>query len=339
MQGDEFPANIVLGNSGERGHKEPGLLVTPALSLSCCALLPDEPAGQEAAAYQHSARAQREQRRRAATARRRQCLLLLLLRSGSRGWSRGRSRSGRGRRSRGRSRSGRGRRSRSSLRRRGRRSLTRGLGHNTTGLRLYNLIRTISLGLRSSGRSRLGLGVGHHSWLVLGESGRSGQQGHRHHHRQHHQPFQVPYLLLLETRKLVPPAGGPLCTKTRLPQELVARLLPQPRLAASGCRLVDLLVTGGRAGGAHRDGRANLLELELVGCGTILEDVGHVLGVTSVANPLDAYALGGVVALLGGCERLIELAALTFLLGLLGDLGYGRDGRQGQHRQKRRQHH
>src|SRR5215207_479893 len=110
-------------------------------------------------------------------------------------------------------------------------------------------------------------------------------------------------------------------------------------LAASGCRLVDLLVTGSRVRGAHGDGGANLLELKLVGGGTILENVGHVLGVTGVADTLDAYALGGVVALLGGCERLIELAALAFLLGLLGDLGYGRDGRQGQHRQQRRQQH
>src|SRR5215208_1272745 len=195
---------------GERGHKKPGLLVTPALSLSCCALLPDEPAGQESAAYQHSARAQREQRRRAATARRRQCLLLLLLWSGSRGWSRGWSRSGRRRRSR------------SSLRRRGRRSLTRGLGHNTTGLRLYNLIRTIGLSLRSSGRSRLGLCVGHHSWLILGQGGRGGQQGHPHHRRQHHQLLQ-PNLSPL-ARKFVSLGGGPSVKKVRLQKERFALL-------------------------------------------------------------------------------------------------------------------
>src|SRR5215207_9598330 len=58
-------------------------------------------------------------------------------------------------------------------------------------------------------------------------------------------------------------------------------------LAASGCRLVDLLVTGGRARGAHVDVRADLLELKLVGGGAVLEYVGHGLGVTGVANALD----------------------------------------------------
>src|SRR5215207_11387006 len=106
-------------------------------------------------------------------------------------------------------------------------------------------------------------------------------------------------------------------------------------LAAGGRRLVDLLVTGGRARGAHVDVRADLLELKLVGGGAVLEYVGHGLGVTGVANALDAYALVGVVALAGDGERLIELAALAFLLGLLADLGYGRDGRQSQHSQKR----
>src|SRR5215208_4159264 len=145
----------------ERGHKKPGLLVTPALSLSCCALLPNEPAGQEAAAYQQSARAQREQRRRAATARRRQCLLLLH-RSGSRGWSG--SRGG----------------SRGSIRRRGRRrgsglgriGLTRGLGHISSGLRLYNPVLTLGLGLRPSGTGNVRLGVGNDRRLVLGQGGR-----------------------------------------------------------------------------------------------------------------------------------------------------------------------
>src|SRR5829696_8786184 len=135
--------------------------------------------------------------------------------------------------------------------------------------------------------------------------------------------------------------GRPAVPRPRPPPAL----LPSPAqaakasLAASGRRLVDLIRALGRVGGAHRDGRADLLELEFVGGGTVLKDVSHVLGITGVPNTLDAYALGGVVALLGGCERLIELAALTFLLGLLGYLGYGRDGRQGQHRQERRQQH
>src|SRR5215208_566269 len=323
---------------GERGHKKPGLLVTPALSLSCCALLPNEPAGQEAAAYQQSARAQREQRRRAATARRRQCLLLLLLWSGSRGRSRGRSRSGRGRRSRGRSRSGRGRRSRSSLRLRGRRSLTRGLGHNTTGLRLYNLIRTIGLSLRSSGRSRLGLGVGHHSWLVLGQGGRGGQQGHPHHRHQHHQLLQ-PNLSPL-ARKFVSLGGGPSVKKVRLQKsDSLYSTSATVLLACSRRGLVDLTRALGRVGGAHGDGRADLLELKVIRGGAVLENVGQVLGVAGVANTLDAHALGGVVTAAGDREVLVELSALAFLLFLLADLRYDRNGGQGEHRQKRRQQH
>src|SRR5215208_2075289 len=194
----------------ERGHKKPGLLVTPALSLSCCALLPNEPAGQEAAAYQQSARAQREQRRRAATARRRQCLLLLH-RSGSRGWSG--SRGG----------------SRGSLRRRGRRrgsglgwlGLTRGLGHNTTGLRLYNPVLTLGLSLGTASRSRLGLGVGNDGRLVLSQGGRGGQQRHRQHRRQHHQLLQLIYPLSLESSFLL--GGGP-SRRARLQKERLALL-------------------------------------------------------------------------------------------------------------------
>src|SRR5215208_1408972 len=145
----------------ERGHKKPGLLVTPALSLSCCALLPDEPAGQEAAAYQQSARAQREQRRSAATTRRRQCLLLLLLRSRSRGWSRGSL----WRRGRGSLR----RRSRSGLRWRGRGGLARSLGHNAACLRLYNAVLALCLSGGTASLGLLGLGVGHNRRIVLGE--------------------------------------------------------------------------------------------------------------------------------------------------------------------------
>src|SRR5215208_3427550 len=319
---------------GERGHKKPGLLVTPALSLSCCALLPDEPAGQEAAAYQHSARAQREQRRRAATARRRQCLLLPLLRSGGRGWGGSRG----GLRGWGRSRSGRGRRSRSSLRRRGRRSLTRGLGHNTTGLRLYNLIRTIGLSLRSSGRSRLGLGVGHHSWLILGQGGRGGQQGHPHHRHQHHQLLQ-PNLSPL-ARKFVSLGGGPSVKKVRLQKsDSLYSTSATVLLAASGRRLVDLTRALGRVGGAHGNGGADLLELKVIRGGAVLENVGQVLGVAGVANTLDAHALGGVVTAAGDREVLVELSALAFLLFLLADLRYDRNGGQGEHRQKRRQQH
>src|SRR5829696_2467487 len=329
MQGDEFPANIVLGNSGERGHKKPGLLVTPALSLSYCALLPDEPAGQEAAAYQHRARAQREQRRRAATARRRQCLLLLL-RSGSRGWGGSRGWSG-----------GRG-----SLRRRGRRrgsglgrlGLTRGLGNNSSGLRLYNPILTLGLSLRPSGTRNLGLGVGNDGRLVLGQGGRGGQQSHRHHHsRQQHQLPQS-NLPPLAREPVLMPEADPL-RRIRLQKSCHSSTTLPLRLAGSRRGLVDLLVARRGRLRAYRDRRADLLELELVRGGTVLEDVGQVLGVAGVANTLYARTLGRVVTSARDLEGLIKLAALAFLLGLLAYLGYGRDGGQGQHRQQRRQHH
>src|SRR5215208_7657558 len=239
----------------ERGHKKPGLLVTPALSLSYCALLPDEPAGQEATAYQQSARTQREQRRRAATARRRQCLLLLLW-SGSRGWGGSRGWSG-----------GRG-----SLRRRGRRrgsglgrlGLTRSLGHYSSGLRLYNPVLTLGLGLRPSGTRNLGLGVSHDRRLVLRQGGRGGQQGHRHHHRRQHHQLPQSNLPPLARELVLMPEADPL-RRIRLQKSCHSSTTLPLRLAGSRRGLVDLLVTGGRAGGAHGDGGANLLELKLVG--------------------------------------------------------------------------
>src|SRR3712207_9573040 len=117
------------------------------------------------------------------------------------------------------------------------------------------------------------------------------------------------------------------------------RSLTTPSLTLGSCRggLVDLLVTGSRVRRAHRDVGADLLELKVVSLGAVLDEVDHVLGVTGVAGTLDAHTLGGVIALLGSLEGLIELAALTFLLLLLADLGYGRDRGHGQHRQKRRQ--
>src|SRR5215217_3347417 len=111
------------------------------------------------------------------------------------------------------------------------------------------------------------------------------------------------------------------------------------RLASSRRGLVDLLVTGGLVRGADRDGGADLFELKLVGGGAILENVGHVLGVAGVANPLDARTLGRVITTARDLERLIELAALAFLLFLLRNLRDDRNGGQGEHRQKRRQQH
>src|SRR5215212_7716342 len=52
------------------------------------------------------------------------------------------------------------------LSRRGRSA--RGLGHNTTGLRLYNPVLTLGLGLRATSLGLLGLGVGNDGRLVLG---------------------------------------------------------------------------------------------------------------------------------------------------------------------------
>src|SRR5829696_3576699 len=90
-------------------------------SFECLPLLPEEPAGHEAPGHQQSARAKREQRGSAGTTG----LRKLGLRSRGRGRSRGRSSL------RGRSGSGLGRL-----------GLTRGLGHNTAGLGLYNPVLT-----------------------------------------------------------------------------------------------------------------------------------------------------------------------------------------------------
>src|SRR5215211_2034279 len=140
-------------------------------SFECLPLLPEEPAGHEAPGHQQSARAKREQRGSAGTTG----LRKLGLGSRGRGRSRGRRRSSL--RQRRRSGSGRGRRGRSA----------RGLGHNTTGLGLYNPILTLGLGLRATSLGLLGLGVGNDGRLVLGQGGRGGQQGHRYHRRQHHE--------------------------------------------------------------------------------------------------------------------------------------------------------
>src|SRR5215212_3792984 len=131
------------------------------------------------------------------------------------------------------------------------------------------------------------------------------------------------------------------CKRVRLLPEAIAPLRPRSYLAGAGgrCGLVDLLVARSSVRGAHGNGRADLLELKLISGGAVLEDVGHVLSVASVANTLDIGALGGVVALLGGREVLAKLGALAFLLLLLANLGYGRDGSHRQHRQKRRQQH
>src|SRR5918998_1051949 len=110
-------------------------------------------------------------------------------------------------------------------------------------------------------------------------------------------------------------------------------------LAGGRSGLVDLLIARRGVGGAHVDRGADLLELEVVRGRRVLNEVDHVLRVTGIAGTLDAYTLVGVVAAASYLEGLIEVAALTFLLGLLGDLRDGRDGSQSEHRQERRQHH
>src|ERR687894_851120 len=69
------------------------------------------------------------------------------------------------------------------------------------------------------------------------------------------------------------------------------------RLAASRRGLIDLLVASSRVGRADRDVGANLLELEVVRDGLVLDEVDHVLRVTGVAGTLDARTLVRVVAL------------------------------------------
>src|ERR687893_412886 len=81
-------------------------------------------------------------------------------------------------------------------------------------------------------------------------------------------------------------------------------------LAGGRSGLIDLLVTGGRVRGAHRDVGADLLELELIRGGGVLQDGEHVLRVTGVPNTLDVRTLGRVATLLGGREVLTDLGAL-----------------------------
>ena len=64
--------------------------------------------------------------------------------------------------------------------------------------------------------------------------------------------------------------------------------------------LVDLLVARRRRRGAHVDRGADLLELEVVGGGAVLDDVEHVLGVAGVADTLYPGALIGANETLSG---------------------------------------
>src|SRR5829696_1106111 len=78
---------------------------------------------------------------------------------------------------------------------------------------------------------------------------------------------------------------------------LSIRGTPLPLTAVvSGRVLVDLLVTRGGVARAHVNGRAYVLEFEVVCLGAALNDAYLVLGVSGVGHPLDACALVGVVA-------------------------------------------
>src|SRR5215217_1659487 len=78
---------------------------------------------------------------------------------------------------------------------------------------------------------------------------------------------------------------------------LSIRGAPLPLTAVvSGRVLVDLLVARGGVARAHVNGRAYVLEFEVVCLGAALNDAYLVLGVSGVGHPLDACALVGVVA-------------------------------------------
>src|ERR671921_836145 len=78
---------------------------------------------------------------------------------------------------------------------------------------------------------------------------------------------------------------------------LSIRGAPLPLTAVvSGRVLVDLLVARGGVARAHVNGRAYVLEFEIVCLGAALNDAYLVLGVSGVGHPLDACALVGVVA-------------------------------------------
>src|SRR5215204_700598 len=149
--------------------------------------------------------------------------------------------------------------------------------------------------------------------------------------------FNLIYLLLLESS--FPLEADPLGRKSASKKSYRSALPLRLLLAGGRSGLVDLLVTGDRVRGAQRDVGANLLELELVGGGAVLENVGQTLGVAGVADTLNVCALARVIARTRDRERLIEFGALCLLLFLLRNLRDGRYSSHGDHRQKRRQQH
>src|SRR5215216_2406266 len=112
---------------------------------------------------------------------------------------------------------------------------------------------------------------------------------------------------------------APRAQRPRKASPLLLNGLTTTTTTGGGSSLVDLLVARRRVRGVHLYRRADLLELEVVGLRTVLDDVGQVLGVAGVTDTLNARALVGVVASLGDVERLVEFTALGILLALLGD--------------------
>src|SRR5215210_563019 len=147
--------------------------------------------------------------------------------------------------------------------------------------------------------------------------------------------FLNTYLLLKDCfrRRRTPTRKG-----VRLPTKLTLCYV-LASLSSCRSRLVDLLVTRGGVGRARGDRATNLFELKVIDRRGVLEDVDLVLRVASLAYTLDPRTLVGVGAPTSNIERLIDLAAIGFLLLILLDLSYGRNGRDDHHRQQRRQQH
>src|SRR5918993_3607966 len=108
-------------------------------------------------------------------------------------------------------------------------------------------------------------------------------------------------------------------------------------LAGGRRGLVDFLHALGRIAGAARDAGAALLEFEVVRIGVGLDHVRQALGVAALADTLNRRTLVAVTAATGNLKRLVDLAALAFLLVLLLDLR--QSGRRGDqyHSQRCRQ--
>src|SRR4028119_116156 len=78
--------------------------------------------------------------------------------------------------------------------------------------------------------------------------------------------------------------------------------------------LVDLLIARRRVRGVHLKGRTPVVDLEVVGVRSELNQAGLVLGVAGVRGTLDADALVGVVARVGDYKRLVDVPAIRVLI-------------------------